>query len=329
VIGRSGQAGRWAQAARQAPGWKLGSCYHPQQDNRWADFLRQSDAVVIASPTVTHLGYLRKLAKGYRGIVLVEKPAVSSLKQCRDLLREAPPGFLKRVYVAHNWRFYPWVVKMREILRRDPDNLVLAAEFHLTHDFGFKPGYASSWRSKKRSHPVGPAETQGIHWIDLAHHLFGPVEWVGGGVRRAGRVGSAPDTASIFLKTKSGVHCAIHTSYVAPVAYYARVVTSRSILTYSDGVLQIQRQATARAGRMSRPAARRTLLKVSLGDLLLQPLLVQLKELRALLEGRARRPDLVSIREGMANVAVLEGFAGSLRAKRPLTLAAFYSRISL
>ena len=289
--------------------------------------MKGSDAVIIASPTSTHPDYLRRLAETFRGPVLVEKPAAASWRECRGLLRDLPPSFLKRVYVAHNWRFYPWVAKMRETLRRGPRDPVLSAEFHLTHDFAFKPGYPSSWRSKKKSHPVGPAETQGIHWIDLVHHLFGPVEWVGGGVRRAGCAGSAPDTAAIFLKTRSGAHCAIHTSYAAPVAYYARVVTSRAILSYRDGLLEIQRQPPPRPGVLSRPASRRSLLKVSLDGLQLQPLVRQLRELRSFLEGKSRRCGLVPLREGIANVAVLETFARSVRAKRPLTLPAFYSRI--
>ena len=311
VIGRRGQAGLWAQAADSTPGWRLGSCYHPNTSG-WKEFLKGSDAVVIASPTSTHPDYLRRLAAKFKGPVLVEKPVAASLEECRRLIRDIPPSFIKRVYVAHNWRFYPWVKKMRGILRGDRRGVILFAEFHLTHDFGFKPGYASSWRSKKESHPVGPAETQGIHGIDLVHHLFGPIEWIGGGIRRAGRIGSAPDTASIFLKTRSGVHCAIHTSYVAPVAYYARVVTSHGILTYADGVLEMQKQPAPKANRLSRPAPRRRLLKVSLDDLMLQPLVSQLKEIRTLLE-KGTRPKLVSVREGMANIAALEGFSRSVQ----------------
>ena len=324
VIGRRGQAGLWAQAADSTPGWRLGSCYHPNT-SVWKEFLKGSDAVVIASPTATHPFYLRRLAKEFRGPVLVEKPVAATWKECDRLLRDLRPSFLKRVYVTHNWRVYPWVGKMRELLRNGP---ILSAEFHLTHDFGFKPGYGDSWRSRKESHPVGPAETQGIHWIDLAHLLFGPVESVSGGVRRVGRVGSAPDTASIFLKMRSGVRCSIHTSYVGPVAYYARVVTTRSILTYRDGLLEIQRQPAPKAGAISRPAPSRTLLRVSLADLRLQPLVRQLRELHLSLEEKTgRRCSLVPVRQGIANVVVLETFARSLRARRPLTLPPFYSKI--
>ena len=157
--------------------------------------------------------------------------------------------------------------------------------------------------------------------------MFGPVESVGGGVRRIGRIGSAPDTAFILLKMRNGAHCTIHTSYTAPVAYYARVVTSRTILTYRDGLLEIQRQPAPKASALSPPAPRRTLWKVALGDLQLQPLVRQLKELRFELTGNGRRSALVPFREGIANVAVLETFARSLRAKRPLTPPGFYLRI--
>lgn len=312
IIGRRGQAARWAQAALKSPGWKLSSCYHPETAG-WNSLLRHSDALVIASPTTTHLRYLSRLSRSYRGFVLVEKPVVSSWSECRALLKKTPPGFLRRVAVAHNWRLYPWVEKIREILRRDPKSPVLSAYFELTHDYGFKPGYASSWRSRKKTHPIGPAETQGIHPIDLIHHLFGPIEWVAGGASRLGRVGSAPDTSSLFLKTRNGVFCSIHTSYVAPVSYYARVMTSRAVLTYQDGRLQIQKQPRPKEGNPSRPAAHHTLRRDSLEELFQQSVVRQLAELKNLLSGRSKRSPLASFYEGAADVAVLEGFARSLR----------------
>ena len=98
VIGRRGQAGLWAQAASEASGWELGSCYHPETSG-WTAFLKGSDAIVIASPTSTHAGYLRRLSGEFRGPVLVEKPVAASWEECRVLLRDLPPSFLKRLYV--------------------------------------------------------------------------------------------------------------------------------------------------------------------------------------------------------------------------------------
>ena len=331
VIGRRGQAALWAQAARRTTRWKLGFCYHPkpavpqlpfQQTRSWPDFLRHSDAIVIASPTPTHAAYLRRLSRDFSGPVLVEKPVAARWNECRALLKTLPPAFLRRLYVAQNWRFYPWVQKIRSLLGDSSSGAVLSAEFQLSHDYGLKPGYAASWRSEKNLHPIGPAETQGIHWIDLVHYFFGPVVWVGGGVARRGRVGSAPDTATIFLKSKSGVFCSIHLSYVAPVAYYARIVTSRMICTYQDGTLKIQKQpCPPKTGGVSRPAASRTLLALSLEELREQPLRAQLRILEDLLSGRPKRHrGLVSLEEGMANVAVLEGFTRSLQRQRPFCL---------
>lgn len=324
VIGRRGQAALWAQAARQTPGWTVGFCYHPQpglrqvsfpQTGSWSDFLRHSDAVVIASPTSTHSAYLRRLARDFPGPVLVEKPVVARWEECRALLKELPPAFLSRLHVAQNWRFYPWVQTMRSLLKNPSNGIVLSAEFQISHDYGLKPSYAASWRSKKSSHSIGPAETQGIHWIDLVHYFFGPVAWVGGGTARIGRVGSAPDTATLFLKSRSGVFCSIHLSYVAPVATYARIVTSRAILTYRDGILKIQKQPPPKSNRVSRPAASRTLQTLSLERLQEQPLRAQLRLL-----GSKQGQGLISIREGMANVAVLEGFTRSLRRAQPFRL---------
>ena len=121
---------------------------------------------------------------------------------------------------------------------------------------------------------------------------------------------------------KSGVHCSIHTSYVAPVATYARILTSRSILTYSDGALQIQRQPAPKNGRRSQPAPRRLVLRVRLEDLQLQPMLRQLEELRSVLGRRTKRSALIHVREGMANVVALEGFVRSIRLEKRFAMNA-------
>ncbi len=332
VVGIRGQAALWAQAASQSPGWRVRYCYHPvrsrhqaglpfEQTDRLDDLIRTCDTVVIASPTYTHFHYLRALEKrGYPGPLLVEKPIVGSLKQCESLLRTFPKSFLLRVYVAHNWRFYPWVRRMYEILNSPAGRGAISADFQLTHDYGFKPGYLRSWRSQDKHHPVGPAETQGVHLIDLIHYLFGPLDWVGGNTVKRGSAGSAPDTASMFLMTKSQVSCSIRTSYVAPASQYARVVAPGFILTYRDGALLLQKRSHVNPKARSQPPAEQILLRTRPDALLSEPMRHQLKSLSHLLDHKGSN-GLISAYQGIANAAVLGGFAQSLERQGPCFLS--------
>lgn len=333
VIGIRGQAGLWARGASSQPGWQLSFCYHPdrnrhdaqlplRQTDSFQQLLKSSEAIVIASPTFTHIGYLKRLAEAsYPGIVLVEKPVVATLLECTQLLDHFPRSFLNRVYVAQNWRFYPWVRKMRRLIEPSvQQKKVISADFQLTHDFGYKPGYRRSWRSERKTHPIGPAETQGIHLVDLIHYFFGPVDWIVGQVTNIARAGSAPDTASLFLMTKSGVACSIHTSYAAPVAYAVQVVTSQRILSYRNGTLQEQHRSMPRSNQRSQPSSGKTLLTVKLDGLLAVPIRQQLAALRRCLEGGSGS-SLVPLFQGIANAAVLAGWAEDPSPNRLLRLS--------
>ena len=326
LIGVRGQAALWAKASAGTQ-WKTLLAYHPDpgrqdraagfpQTSRFSDLVRTCDAIVVSSPTPTHLDYLVRLSSEFRGPVLVEKPIVATAEECGRLISSVPPRFFSRLFTAQNWRFYPWVAKIREAIAGHP---VLAAELHLTHDLARKPAYAGSWRSRKKTHPIGPMETQGIHWIDLVHHLLGPIEWVSGRtVRLAGR-GTAPDTGSMLLRTQAGTACTIHASYSAPVAYYGRFLTPEQILVYRNGTLTQERaRVPVRAGR-SRPSPAQTLFSADPERLLVQPLRDQLV-LLSRLEKSGPGNGLISAWEGLANTAVLSAFERSARTERPVSL---------
>lgn len=333
IIGLRGQAALWAKAARATPGFQLRCAYHPDRSRhlRRASFeqtddlrrlVRCCDVLVIASPTHTHLAVLRRLAPIFPGIVLVEKPVLFSLPECGWLLKHLPKSFRNRIYVAQNWRFLPWVEKIRSSLQGGEGDRVLCAVFQMTHDFAFKPAYTASWRSDRKTHPIGPAQSQGIHFIDLVHQLLGPIRSLDAVACRLGKRGTAPDTASILLKTSRGQPCFLHTSYAAPASDHVRITTSRMILTYQDGVLKLQQVTRPALHRPSRPPRERVLFRAASEQLKTAPLRVQLQELRGYLE-ESRPMRLATLGQGIANVAVLAAAEKSIRLERPVFLKEF------
>jgi predicted dehydrogenase len=245
---------------------------------------------------------------------------LQTAQECRAFIH-LPGRFQRRCFAAHNWRYTPWVGRLKRLLQARPAPLPIWAQFQLSHDFAYKPAYRNSWRSQRQHHPLGPAQTQGIHWIDLIHLWFGPIEWVSGQVMNISRVGSAPDTATLFLKTRSGVACSIDTSYAAPVTQYARIVSSKQAWTCQEGRLVTERQAAARAGQLSRPPKSKVLLKRAAGDWMQASLGRQLIGLREHARGAHPRVPLVSMWEGMRNVLVLEAFARALKGNRRQSLS--------
>lgn len=330
IIGTRGQAALWARAASRTAGWEVSACYHPRRSRRdpaspcrqtddLEELLSRSDAVLIASPTRTHPEYLRLLSRRFHGPVLVEKPAASTVAECLSLGGSLSRPFLtNRLRVAHNWRFYPWVRRLRDLLRRGGEG-VISAEFHLTHDFAYKPGYRRSWRSREASHPAGPMETQGIHWIDLAHLLFGPVQSVFGRAVNLAGTGTAPDTCSAVLRMRSGLVCSIHASYAAPFAHYARVATPSMILTYRNGALTSQARPLPPPRGKSRPGPSHLLFRGSLERLFSDSLRLQLQALHPGPRG-SRRGELATWPQAAANTAVLGAFTRSIRTGAPVAM---------
>ncbi len=331
IIGIRGQAALWARAASRTAGWRVSACYHPRrsrqdpasphrQTDDLEELLSSSDAVLIGSPTPTHPGYLRLLARRFGGAVLVEKPVAATLEECRNLARALPPSFQKGLVVTHNWRLYPWVQQTKRILDREGEDSVIAADFHLTHDFAHKPAYRRSWRSRRGTHPIGPMETQGIHWIDIAHFLFGPVESVWGRAVNGAGTGTAPDTCSMILRMRSGPLCSIHTSYAAPMAHYGRILSAGSILTYRNGTLWLERRPQRPPPGRSRVPRARILSRQNLESLALETLSYQLRLLAARRDGRAENLPATFF-QGIANVAVLSAFHRSLRTGGPIPMS--------
>lgn len=284
-----------------------------EQTNSLENLVRTCDAIIIASPTHTHLDYLQKLAKVYEGQVVIEKPIVSSSVECDVLLTTTPESFLKRVYVNHNFRFYPWVKETKKLLSAEPKGSLVSADFHLTHDFALKPAYKSSWRSQRATHGIGPAETLGVHLIDLIHYFFGPIAAISGHVRNLALTGESPDTSAMFLTTDNGTSCSVHASYAAPVAHYARIVALNLILTYQDGTLRLQKRPEPKAEIRSEVPAPQTLLESNPENLLNESLVQQLESIYRHADLTQPRDQEVSTAyQGIANVAVLGGFSHSL-----------------
>ena len=149
------------------------------------DWLRQVDAVVICTPTVTHADYIR-MAAGHVKHLFVEKPLAADLKEC-----EAVAAFSKanglNIQVGFIERFNPAVQALKTVLARS--DRVISLDFTRTN------------KVSARITDVDVITDLMIHDIDLALHINGPARSV---AAHGFCQGSMIDFASALITHENG-----------------------------------------------------------------------------------------------------------------------------
>lgn len=130
----------------------------------------QPDAVVIATPNVMHRPLiLQALAAGCH--VLCEKPLGMTYAETVELVEAARAS--GRVHMtAFTYRFVPGMNYIRHLLRSGELGEIRHARFQRLQDWG--PA-AIGWRQYKAMAGSGELGDMGIHRIDFAQDLMGPI----------------------------------------------------------------------------------------------------------------------------------------------------------
>jgi len=164
----------------------------PAVDDPFAH-LDQVDAVVIASPTITHADYAMKVGKSVRNI-FVEKPMAATLSQAEDMVAFAKELKLN-IQVGFVERYNPAVQATKRVLSRPGQ--VISIDFTRTN------------KLSSRITDVDVVSDLMIHDIDLALFINGPVQNVDA---RGMAQGSMIDFASAMLTHTNGSFSRIQAS---------------------------------------------------------------------------------------------------------------------
>lgn len=147
--------------------WEIDALYTDS-----AAFLRevQPDAVVIATPNVTHRPLiLQALEAGCH--VLCEKPLGMNYAETVELYEAAKAS--GRVHmVAFTYRFVPGMNYIRHLVRDGQLGDIRHARFQRLQDWG---PVAIGWRQYKALAGSGELGDMGIHRVDFAQDLMGPI----------------------------------------------------------------------------------------------------------------------------------------------------------
>jgi predicted dehydrogenase len=185
------------------------------------------DAVALVTPNQLHADQARKAAAAGKH-VFVEKPITNSIPDARtmiDTFRQAKLVLM----VGHNTRRRLVFRRAKEILTKGMIGKVVALEGNLSRPAGLQPGLPP-WKADPKACPLLPMTQLGIHLVDTAEYLVGPVQTVSCVAARIAMPGNVYDTTAAVLQLESGVPFALSSYYVSPDAYYLRIYGTNGLL---------------------------------------------------------------------------------------------------
>jgi predicted dehydrogenase len=260
IIGRAGHASRYITLASTLEDVSLDVVYHPKpmpdtNPQQTDDFERllESDAIVIASPTPTHAGYLDRLA-GYRGYVLVEKPAVSTREET-TVLRQWVDERKQRVRVNYNFEYSALANLVRDLLTRPDLGSAIFLNIYASIGLAFTPRYETSWRQDV-TQSYGVFELVGVHFIHFASTIFGKVVMSRTSqLSVAGHGNAPPDTVICSLSMASGAIVTLFLSYGAPRMNRVTLMGTNGYWDYDGfvGTLRYPRDSFGTSGLFVQP----------------------------------------------------------------------------
>lgn len=156
---------------------EISNVHNAEVATDWKSLVQHEDidAVIISTPPHLHAEMAIAALKAGKH-VLCEKPLARTLEECQDMLNAAEQSN-KYLATGFNYRFYPSVMKARELL----DSGIIGELDHIRS----YTGYSATEHSQEWLHDVkimggGALRDNGIHLIDLTCYFLGDVAEVKG-----------------------------------------------------------------------------------------------------------------------------------------------------
>jgi len=162
------------------------------------------DAVYVATPVDLHLPQT-VAAAAHGKHVLVEKPMARTSAEC-DLMIAACRTQGVKLGVAYYRRFYPIVLRLKEILAAGEIGRPMAIAACTATSLSIPPGAGSAWRVVPEQSGGGSLMDVGSHRINLFLDMFGEVAEVKAFCHTLAGDYQGEDCASLILRFQSGAH---------------------------------------------------------------------------------------------------------------------------
>ena len=215
-----------AEAIAQLPGFQLVAVadadgararavadrFKAAMDVEWKNLVRRPDvdAVIVSTPPPLHAQMcIEALEAGKH--VLCEKPLARSPEEARPIL-EAAERSGRLLATGFNYRFYPAIVKAREIL----DSGLIGELDHIRSYTGHPGGreFSHPWVHDVNVMGGGALVDNGIHTIDLTRYFLGEVSEVKGfATSNVWGFAGCEDNAFALLKSPVGKVASLQASW--------------------------------------------------------------------------------------------------------------------
>lgn len=171
----------------------------------WHDLIRDKDvdAVYIATPHNLHAS-MTIFAVESRKHVLCEKPMALNVRECEEMIDASKKNnvFLG---IAYYRRFYPIIIRIKEILNSGGIGDPIIAKINAFEWFDLEPGDAHMWILNPAKAGGGPMKGFGCHRIEVLLNIFGEVSKITSHLSNLHFKREVEDTAFVGLEFKCKV----------------------------------------------------------------------------------------------------------------------------
>jgi predicted dehydrogenase len=257
-------------------------------------------AVVLATPHSLHAQQIIAAAKAGKH-VFCEKPlALNHADALRAI--EACRSHGVTLGLGQNKRFWPSMVKLREIVSSGVLGEVLHLEGHYSNDHSSK--FFSDWRSSPSESPAGGLTGTGIHIVDAFVGLVGAAKFVKAQVHST-RVGPDPrDATAVMIEFNSGVQGYFAMVRATPLYWRIHVFGDKASVEALGENEVVVRHAGGRIERFTYPSV--------------DSLRIELDAFAAAIpqEGHKPQPYPISLAEMSNGIALFESIVKSIETRQ-------------
>lgn len=224
-----------AQALRQTPGAELTLVVEPVPQRRGEAeklglpvvstidellAIKEIDAVVVSTPPNLHREHCELVLRAGKH-VLCEKPLAPNVEDCRRIVDTARENGLK-LATGFNYRFYPAVVKARELIAAGRIGEIDHVKSYAGHPGG--PEFTHQWVHDPGIVGGGALMDNGIHVVDLTLHFLGEVdESYGLSTDRTWSFPGSEDNGYVLMRSSQGRIGVLHASWTEWRGYHFSV----------------------------------------------------------------------------------------------------------
>src|SRR2546430_16132616 len=130
------------------------------------------DAVVLATPHTRHRAQVEAAAAAGKH-VFCEKPFALTVEDAKAAISACRKAGVA-LGVGHNRRFWPSILKLKEVVGSNEFGTVMFAEGNYSHDI-LANTPLDNWRSAPQETKAGGMTGMGIHLLDAISFLIGPM----------------------------------------------------------------------------------------------------------------------------------------------------------